>query len=286
MKDEVRSRSPVTGHRSRPFSERLALHHWTLDHLPLADFLRVARAAGWNGVELRRSSFTKCYDAGMSNAQVVDLIRASGIAVATLGTEYGLFFAKGEERERLLKVLDETCANAAALGCGTIMCAEGRREGTLSEVADNLRAGGEVCRRYNVRLAFEFSSTAAIVNSLAVARDVQARVNHPSVGLLLDAYHLHRTGGGGRGFAEVPTHEIFAFQYSDVPPTPLVPGAPPNDRLVPGKGVVRWREVFQLLEEKGYPGYISYECPNPANQSRPPQDVAREGLEATRALLG
>ena len=273
------SRSP------RPLRDRLALHHWTLDHLPLGDFLRVARDTGWNAVELRRSSFTKCYDAGMSNAQVLALIRASGVKVAVIGTEYGLYFAKGEERKRLLEVLEETCANAAALGCDMVMCAEGPRKGTLREVADNLRAGGDVCKRHNVRLAFEFSSTAAIMNSLAVAREVQALINHPSVGLLLDAYHLERSGSGGRSFADVPAHEIFAFQFSDVPPTPLVPGGPPNDRLAPGKGVVRWREVFQLLDEKGFQGYLSYEAPNPANASHPPEKVAREGVDATRALL-
>lgn len=271
---------------SRPMRDRLAIHHWTLDHLPLADFLRVARESGWNGVELRRSSFTKCYAAGMSNAQVLELIRASGIAVATLGTENGLFFAKGEERERLLKVLDETSANAAALGCTTIMCAEGRGAGTLSEVADNLRAGGEVCRHHNARLAFEFSCTAAVVNSLAVARAVQTRVNHPNVGLLLDAYHLHRSGAVGRSFADVLGGDIAAFQYSDVPPTPLMPGAPPTDRLAPGKGTVPWHEVFQLLEEKGYEGYLSYESPNPSNAKRQPDELAREAVDATRALLG
>jgi len=269
----------------RPLRERLALHHWTLDHLPLGDFLRVARDTGWNAVELRRSSFTKCYDAGMSNAQVLALIRASGVKVAVIGTEYGLYFAKGAERERLLKVLEETCANAAALGCDMVMCAEGPRKGTLREVADNLRAGGDVCKRHNVRLAFEFSSTAAIMNSLAIAREVLAQIDHPNVGLLLDAYHLERTGGGGRGFSGVPAHEIFAFQYSDVPPTPLLPGAPPNDRLAPGKGVVRWHEVFQLLDEKGFQSYISYESPNPANAGRQPEALAREAAEATRALL-
>jgi 2-keto-myo-inositol isomerase len=271
---------------SRPMRDRLAIHHWTLEHLPLAEFLRVARDTGWNGVELRRSSFTKCYDAGMSNAQVVDLIRKSGIAVATLGTEYGLFFAKGEERERLLKVLDETAANAAALDCDMVMCAEGRKPGTLREAADNLRAAGDVCARHKVRFAFEFSSVAALVKNLAVARELNALVGHPSVGILLDAYHLHRSGGEGRAFADLPPQEIFAFQYSDVPPTPLAPGSPPEDRLVPGKGVVRWKEVFSLLAEKDYGGYLSYECPNPANKARPPQDVVREGLEATRALLG
>jgi sugar phosphate isomerase/epimerase len=138
-------------------------------------------------------------------------------------------------------------------------------------------AGGITC-------AWPSSSADGGDHESAVARK-RRRSCHPNIGILLDAYHLERSGGGGRGFADVPPHEIFAFQFSDVPPTPLVPGAPPNDRLAPGKGVVRWREVFQLLEEKGYAGYLSYEAPNPANAKRPPEEVAREGVEAARALL-
>jgi hypothetical protein len=49
----------------------------------------------------------------------------------------------------------------------------------------------------------------------------------------------------------------------------------PTDRLPPGLGKVRWREVFQLLQEKHYPGYLRYEAPNPEYWSRPPEDVAR-----------
>jgi sugar phosphate isomerase/epimerase len=50
-------------------------------------------------------------------------------------------------------------------------------------------------------------------------------------------------------------------------------------------GTVRWREVFQLLREKNYGGYLSYEAPNPEYWSRPPVEVARESVEATRKLL-
>ena len=94
---------------------RLALHTWTLDTTPLADALRAAKNAGWDAIELRRIDFTRCFEKGMTNAQVLDLVRKSGLKVACIGTEYGLVFAQGEERERLLKVLNETCANAAAL---------------------------------------------------------------------------------------------------------------------------------------------------------------------------
>ena len=101
--------------------DRLALHTWTLDTTPLPDALRAAKSAGWNAVELRRIDFTRCFERGMANAQVLDLVKGSGLAVACVGTEYGLIFAQGEERARLLKVLEETCANAQALGCGLVL---------------------------------------------------------------------------------------------------------------------------------------------------------------------
>src|ERR1700674_1770830 len=52
---------------------RLALHMWTIDTTPLATALDAAREAGYDAVELRRIDFKRCYEAGMTNAQVLDL---------------------------------------------------------------------------------------------------------------------------------------------------------------------------------------------------------------------
>lgn len=264
---------------------RLALHTWTLDTTPLAGALRAISNAGWNAVELRRVDFARCFEAGMANDQVLGLIRASGLKVGIMGTEYGVLFAREAERRRIFSVLEETCANAVALGCNTIMTATGPGEGTVRDAAAGLREAGDVVQAHGLRLAYEFSAAHDWLNRLDIAREILALAGHPAVGLLLDAYHLERSGAGGRGFEDVPAQEIFAFQYSDVPNTPLAGGTRPADRLLPGRGTVRWKEVFQLLVDKGYQGYLSYEAPNPATWSRPPEDVAREALTATRALL-
>jgi sugar phosphate isomerase/epimerase len=78
--------------------------------------------------------------------------------------------------------------------------------------------------------------------------------------------------------------EIVYVQFSDVPATGLEPGQT-QDRLPPGRGVVPFREFFRLVAEKGYTGHCSYEAPNPAAWARDPEDVAREALTATRAVL-
>ncbi len=267
------------------FENRLALHTWSLDTTPLVDALAACKQAGWNGIELRRIDFTRCHDEGRDNAQVLDLVRASGVEVACVGTEYGLIFAQGGERDRLLDVLDLTCRNAVALKCDLVMIAPGQNDGPIATAVANFRAGGEVAQRHGVRLALEFNSQHSVINTLAVARDLLAATAHRSCGLLLDAYHLERSRDGGRGFEAVPPRDIFAFQYSDVPSGAAASERRPTDRLPPGRGCVRWLDVFRLLAEKGYPGYLSYEAPNPLQWQRPAQEVAREAAEATRSLL-
>jgi sugar phosphate isomerase/epimerase len=263
---------------------RLALHTWTIDTTLLADALAAIRDAGWDSAELRYVDFERSRERGMDNAAILRLIRNSGVAVDVLGTEYGLIFAEGSERDRLLASLELTCSNAVALGCPMVMIAPGQNTGTPQTAAANLRLAGQTAAKHGLRFALEFNSQHPVLNNLQIARAILAEANHPACGLLLDTYHLQRSGAGGRGFAEVPAKDIFTFQFSDVPDTPPT-ARRPTDRLCPGKGLVRWAEVFALLEEKGYRGCLSYEAPNPAHWERPPLETAREGLEATRALL-
>jgi 4-hydroxyphenylpyruvate dioxygenase len=143
---------------------------------------------------------------------------------------------------------------------------------------------GDIAARYGVRLALEFNSQAAQFNTLESVREVVGLAGHPACGLLLDTYHLERSGRHGRAFAEVAPEEIAYVQFSDVPRAGLQPGFT-VDRLPPGEGAIDFGAVFALLDEKAYAGPLSYEGPNPAAWERDPHDVAREALRATRGVL-
>ena len=265
---------------------RLALHTWTVDTTPLDGALAAARTAGFDAVELRRLDFNRCFEAGMENGEVLDLVRAAEIPICTLGCEYGWLFATGKESARLFDVLEETCENAVALDCPLIMCAPGQNVGPQRDAIENLKRGADICGKYGLKLAIEFNFQHDVINSITALRDLLNGAGRPNAGMLLDAYHLERSGAGGRGFADVSPDEIAAFQYSDAPPSPVTAGVKrPTDRLPPGQGIVRWIEVLKLLAEKGYDGHLSYEAPNPAQWAREPLDVAREAVTATRALI-
>jgi sugar phosphate isomerase/epimerase len=259
---------------------------WTVDTTPLATALDMAKQAGYDAVELRRTDFKRCFDAGMNNAQVLDLIKNSGIPVGILGVEYGWLFATGVESERLFKVFRESCENAVALGCDMLMSAPGQVNGPIRDAITYLKRAGDIAAEYKLKLAIEFNSQHDMLNSLAVQRELIEGASKPNCGYLVDAYHVTRSGAGGRGFESIPGEKIYVFQYSDVPAAPVTAGVRrPTDRLAPGKGIVQWREMLGLLAEKGYSGYLSYEAPNPDLWARSPYEVAREGVVLTRKLI-
>ena len=264
---------------------RLALHMWTIDTTPLKTALDAARAAGYDAVELRRTDFKRCFDAGMTNAQVLDLIRASGIPVGVLGVEYGWLFATGDESARLFNVFRESCENAVALDCNMLMSAPGPVQGPIEDAIEYLKRAGDIAAKYGLKLAIEFNSQHPVLNKLAVLRELIEGAGRKNCGYLVDAYHFTRSGAGGRGFESVPAEQLFCFQYSDLSANPVTGVARPTDRLPPGKGVVKWRDMLGLLAEKKYTGYLSYEAPNPEQWERSPYAVAREGVELTRKLL-
>jgi len=262
----------------------LALHTWTLDTTPLPEVLRIARHTGWDAIELRRIDFARASESGQSAAEVLDLVRGSGLTVACVGVEAGWMFTLGPERRRLRRAFAESCEWAAQLHCTTVMSPVDRGRGDPQQAAGNLREVGDLAAQHGVRLALEFNSQAEQFKTLDQAREVVTRAGHAHCGLLVDTYHLYRSDGDLRALRELSPDEIAYVQYSDVPRDGLRPGVT-TDRLPPGQGIVPFAEVFQVLEEKGYQGYLSYEAPNPSAWARDPEDVAREALAATRASL-
>jgi sugar phosphate isomerase/epimerase len=256
-----------------------ALHTWTLDTTPLAEVLRVAKATGWDAIELRRLDFKRAAEAGQSAAQVLDLVRKSGLPVACVGVELGWMFAEGAERSRLLQVFDEACGQAAALQCTTVMSPVDPGKGDVQRAAASIREVGDIAKRHGVRLALEANSQCEQYNTLEKVCEALSLAAHPNCGFLLDAYHLQRSGGSVAGLKE-----IVYFQFSDVPRQGLVPGKS-LDRLPAGQGCVPFPEIIAALKRMRYDGYLSYEAPNPASWAQDPTVVAKEALQAARALL-
>jgi 4-hydroxyphenylpyruvate dioxygenase len=155
--------------------------------------------------------------------------------------------------------------------------------GDVDGAVASLREVGDIAVRHGVRLALEFNALCEHWNTLPRVREIVQRAAHPGCGLLLDTYHLGKSGARPEALDGLDPSEIAYVQFSDVPREPK-PGAN-TDRLPPGQGTVPFRQIFGRIVKKGYAGYMSYEAPNVAAWARDPVAVAREALDATRAQL-
>src|SRR5262249_14273334 len=162
--------------------------------------------------------FLRCQEKGLGNGAVLDMVRKNGLPVSAVGVEYGwIFCSKGPEQERLFGSFREACENAVALKCGTVMSAIGPGEAPMADAVANIRRAGEVAGSFGLKLALEYQFQHPVVKSLDILRDMIAKADQKSVGVLLDAYHLQRGGRPGGKFEDVPAEEIFYVQFSDVP---------------------------------------------------------------------
>jgi sugar phosphate isomerase/epimerase len=262
----------------------LALHTWTVDTTPLEGALAAAKAAGFDAVELRWVDFKRCEERGLMRAATLDLVRAGGLPVSAMGVEYGWIFSSGAERDRLFGNFRLACENAVTLGCETMMSAIGPGDAPVEEAIANIRRAAAIAAEHGRGLTVEYQFQHPVVRTLDILRELLAKAGAKNAGVLLDAYHLQRGGRPGRGFADVPDSEITYVQFSDVPDAPP-PSLPPVDRLRAGAGIVRWSELLQLLAEKNYRGWLSYEAPNPLHWAKPAVETAMEGAAAARKAL-
>ena len=264
-------------------SWKLALHTGSIDRAPLDEALRVAREAGWDGIELRLIDFRRAMEAGATADEVLARVRASGLPVTAIGVERGWIYSLGDERKRLLGVIAEVCRWANELDASIVMSAVDADPGFLYQAAASVREVGDLVAAHGKMMALELNVATIQFPTLNAVRQLLALADAPSVGLLVDTYHIQRGGGGLDTYRDLQPEEIAYFQYSDVPAAPMDPPGNTFDRLPPGQGVVPFAEILAILREKGYHGYLSYEALNPAAAERDPLDVAREALEASRA---
>jgi sugar phosphate isomerase/epimerase len=99
---------------------RFALHTWTLDSTPLPEVLRIARETGWEALEIRVLDFERAAEAGQSEDEVIELIRACGLPVAAMGARLGWMFADADEYRELRDIFKRSCRWAAALGAPVV----------------------------------------------------------------------------------------------------------------------------------------------------------------------
>src|SRR5262249_27710686 len=98
------------------------------------------------------------------------------------------------------------CSNVSPHSLGGIECA-----------AADLRELGERVKKRGMRVAFEALAWGRHINDYRDAWEVVRRADHPSVGLVLDSFHIFARRTDLTPIRAIPGDRIFLVQLADAP---------------------------------------------------------------------
>ncbi|HTE21400.1 MAG TPA: sugar phosphate isomerase/epimerase, partial [Armatimonadota bacterium] len=123
------------------------------------------------------------------------------------------------------------------------------------------------------------------LNRLGEAGLVAVESGHPQACVLADVYHLHRGGSPFTGVKLLSGVAMQVFHVNDYPAHPPRDKITDAHRVYPGDGVAPLDTLFRDLHEIGFRGFLSLELFNPEYWKQDALQVARTGLEKTRAAV-
>ncbi|TXT21937.1 MAG: xylose isomerase [Planctomycetota bacterium] len=124
---------------------------------------------------------------------------------------------------------------------------------SLKELADDAAENGVTLSLMPMRKAFSKNWT--FLNTLDEALVVLDRINHPSVRLAFDVFHLWPEKDLLQRLPELVSR-IGVVQVSDAAPTA---DRAEYDRVLPGEGVLPTEQILTGLIDAGYRGFVDYQ---------------------------
>jgi len=86
------------------------------------------------------------------------------------------------------------------------------------------------------------------LDNINTAVKIIREINHPQLKILADLYHLGVMGYDLKQIINEYHSEIGYFHVADIP-----------GRHEPGTGSINWKEIFELIQDVGYKGFIGFE---------------------------
>lgn len=254
----------------------------TIMTTPTARHIEIARAAGFDGVEVRAERLLGDPD---ELGRAADIVR-EGEVLSLNGIQLQFRPDGTLDRVSLDAELPPRLAICRTLGATYLLVVPPRAPGAdrgrsivaaregLAEIQDRAASMG-------VGTAFEFLGFGDCpIGTPAVAGEVVAAV--PGVAVVLDSCHWHASGSGS--LDSFPVDRLAITHLNDAPakqPREIED----EDRLLPGRGVIRLTDLVRDLRLRGYSGPWSLETFNPGYWSEDPFQIATEGRRLVRELL-
>jgi len=254
----------------------------TIMTTPTDEHIRIAREAGYDGVEVRAERLLD--DA--AEVRAASSIVRPGEVWSLNGIQVKTTIDGALRRDLVDAELPPRLEICRALGAAYLLIVPPRmagvdREAALAGVREGVARIRDEAAKDGIGVAFEFLGFA---DCPIDTPELAARVvdDLPGVDLVLDSCHWHASGSGS--LDAYPVERLAMVHLNDAP------GKPPReiedaDRLLPSRGVISLGELLPELRRRGHDGPWSLETFNPTYWSGDPLEIAVEGRRLLAGLL-
>jgi 2-keto-myo-inositol isomerase len=252
--------------------------------------IRIASQAGYDLIEI----WAKKMEAYLSDHALDDvrkLLEEARIRPLAINSVEFITFNSSWEKTNTMNLISRYAEMADRLDCPyVVLVPSPRPDGvTDKEVRDEsvrvLREISDRFKNHKVRFAFEFLGFRwCSVSTLEEDDSIVRAVNRKNIGMVLDTFHFYAGGSSVNTIRNVDQEKIFIFHINDAEKLPREQLQDAH-RLYPGEGVIPLEEIVSGLKGIGYDGPVSLEMFRPEYWVRPPEEVARRGMESIRKYI-
>ena len=254
----------------------------------LAD-IEVAAKAGYTGIEPWIGELDRYTKDGGSLKDLHKRIADAGLTVESAIGFAAFLHENDDERKKGLEEAKRCMGLVHAIG-GERLAAPpvGVTDKTGLDpfkLAERYHALCELGRSEGILPQLELWGFSKTLSRLGEVAFVGIEAAHPQACFLLDVYHIFKGGSDFEGLAMFAGGRMHNFHVNDYPAEP--PRATISDahRVYPGDGVAPLDKIFRTLRDNGYHGVLSLELFNRDYWKQDALEVARTGLDKTRAAV-
>lgn len=240
---------------------KLSCHELMLGDLPLAEKFRLAREAGFDGIDLRGDLLRERVE------EAARLVREEGFPVPAVYGRYQphLLSAGVTERAEAVATLRGRLRDAARVGAGLLIVVpiggatridvdrgQGVEEVELAVLLVLLRELADEARECGVAIVLEplNRQQTHLLTSPAAAAALTRRLD-AWVGTMADTFHMDAEGQEMAEEVSATGDQLRLIHLSD------------RGRKLPGRGGIDFAPLLERLRAIGYDGFYGFECTGP-----------------------
>jgi sugar phosphate isomerase/epimerase len=265
---------------------------------PLAELIEIAAKAGYEAIEPWTSEINEYVRQNGSLKELRQRIQDAGLQVANVIGFSEWIVEDPQRRKKGLEQAKRDIDLAAQLGSPRIAAPPVGATGGASKrddpqftqpvidlmaAADRYRSLLDVGKSMGVTPVVEIWGFSKTLRRLGEALLVAVECGDSRGCILPDVYHLYKGGSDFTGLRLVSAKAIGIFHVNDYPKIDR-DKITDADRVYPGDGIAPLKDVFTILKQAEYRGFVSLELFNRDYWRQDPLRVAKTGLSKMKSL--